>query len=250
MKKILSALLGATIVLSSCGTMAGGAGSGLLQNAIANQQQIQQQPAQQVQQPVQQQSAGSGLIGGLLSGAIGNATGNGGGAINSGSLIGGVIGSLLGNIIPASIEGTWTYAEPTVQFESENFLAKAGGVIAGQTLVNKIAPYYEKVGIKAGVMKITFNSDKTYSMTLGQRTINGTYVFDQSANTLTLNSQLGFKLISGFATLSANQLALTFDTSKLLTLVSTVAGGTSSLSTVSSIVGNYNGMKTGFLFNK
>ena len=58
-------------------------------------------------------------------------------AISNGSLISGVIGLLTGTTSTStSIVGTWVYNEPTVQFESSNFLAQAGGVIAGQKIVS------------------------------------------------------------------------------------------------------------------
>lgn len=181
------------------------------------------------------------------------AAGNTLSAINSNSLISGIIGMLTnGAVSETSLEGTWVYTEPTVQFESENLLAKAGGAIAANSIVQKLAPYYEKVGIKNGSMSATFNGDKTCNVTFGSYNINGTYAYDAATHTITVTNQFGMKLITAFATLSNNQLALTFDSSKLLTLATTMgaASGNSNLNTISQLAGSFSGMKSGFLFNR
>ena len=175
------------------------------------------------------------------------------GAINTNSVISGIIGLLTNGTASANtIVGNWTYAEPTVQFESQNFLAQAGGAVAGSALVNKLSPYYEKVGLKGGVMSATFNEDKTCSIVMSGKTIAGTYTYDSSTNKLQINSQLGFKLLTAYVTLSNNQMALTFDSSKLLTFASALGASSSNstLSTISSLAGSFNGMKTGFMFNR
>lgn len=175
-------------------------------------------------------------------------------AVSNGSLISGVIGLLTGTTSTStSIVGTWTYSEPTVQFESSNLLAQAGGVVAAQTIVSKINPYYQKFGIKSGSMKLVFTSSNTCTITLGSKTISGTYTYNSSTNTLTMKDQLGLMNLTAYVTLSSSQLALTFDSSKLLTLT-TAMGGTSStnstLSAISNLANSYSGMKTGFMFNK
>jgi len=174
-------------------------------------------------------------------------------SINNGSLISGVIGLLTGNTTSAaSIVGTWTYAEPTVQFESSNLLAQAGGVVVGQTLVSKLTPYYEKVGIKAGTLKMAFTSSNSCTITYGSTSIPMTYTYDASSHVLNLKGQFGLISLTGYATVSLNQLAVTFESSKLLSLISTLGASSnnSTLNSVSSLVNNYSGMKTGFLLTK
>lgn len=175
-------------------------------------------------------------------------------AVNSGSAISAIIGLLTGgtSASTASIVGTWTYAEPTVQFQSENLLAQAGGVYVAQTMVKKLSPYYEKFGFKSGSLKITFNSDNTCSIMSGSRNIPGTYTFNPATNALNIKGQLGLVNLSAFVTLSPNQMALTFDSTKLITLATALGAGSnnSALSSVSQLAGSYSGMKTGFLFTK
>lgn len=201
-------------------------------------------------------STGAALASALVS-QSGNSTANTIlSAVNNGSLISGVLGLLTGgtSATTASITGTWSYVEPTVQFESQNLLAQAGGVLAAQKIVEKVSPYYQKVGITPGAMKITFNKDNTCVIVLGSRTINGSYTFNTANNTITLKDQLGLLNLSGFATVSANQLALTFDNSKLLTMATAMGTGNNAgnnvLSSISQLAGSYSGMKTGFMFSR
>lgn len=195
--------------------------------------------------------------GDLLSAVIGTAIGTPGttgtsSAMDAGSLIGGVIGQLLGGATTAnSIVGTWVYTEPSVQFESENLLAKAGGAIASNSVVNKINPYYQAIGIIPGAFAFTFNSDNTCTYTLKGQTYQGTYKFDPSNHTITIQGQI-LKFPKAYVTVSANQMAMTFDATKLLTLAQGVASASqnSTLSTISSLSKSFSGMKTGFLFQK
>lgn len=175
-------------------------------------------------------------------------------AISNGSLISGVIGLLTGTTSTStSIVGTWVYNEPTVQFESSNFLAQAGGVIAGQKIVSKLSPYYQKFGFSSGSTKMVFNENNTCTITLGGKSVSGTYVYNSSANVLTIKDQFGLLNLNAYVTLSPSQLALTFDSGKLLQITSALsASGASSnnatVNAISSIASSYNGMKTGFMF--
>ncbi len=191
-------------------------------------------------------AAHGGLLGALISGGMANSS-----ATSNSSIISGIIGQLVGNLTSsATIVGTWTFTEPTVEFESENFLAQAGGAMAAKSLVNKIKPYYEKVGLKAGSLAYTFNEDKTCTYTLGGREYAGTYVYDKANNTLVITNALGMKVMSAYVTVSSTNLAVTFDTSKLLTLAQSIASKSSNetISGLTNLSQSYKGMKTGFLF--
>lgn len=197
--------------------------------------------------------AGSLLSGGNSSSTSSSSSSLLSSALNSGSLISGVIGTLTNSNKSNSIEGTWTYSEPTVQFESENLLAQAGGAVAGQAIVNKLTPYYTKMGLKSGTMSFTFNSDNTCTYTLKGKQYSGTYKYDKSKHTLVITGSLGlFSFPTAYVTASSSTLAMTFDSSKVLS-IATALGASSSNSTVSSLSSlakSYDGMKMGFLFKK
>lgn len=184
--------------------------------------------------------------------ALGSLLNAAGGAQGATSLLGSILGAFTNTTNANSIVGTWTYKEPSIQFESSNLLAQAGGAVASQSIVNKIAPYYAKVGIKPGVAKLTLNKDNTCAITLSTKTINGTYTYDSSTGTITVKGATGLKLFTAYASVSLNQLALTLDTTNLLGMMQNVASksSNSTLSTLSGLSSSFNGMKTGFLFVK
>lgn len=167
-------------------------------------------------------------------------------------IIGSILGSFGDTTDEATIQGTWVYQEPAVQFSSDNLLAKAGGSIASAKVVEQLTPYYEKVGIKQGKMTITLNADKTCTYTIGKKTYSGTYEFNNETKTMVLQTA-AFNLPTAYVSVSGTQLALTFDSTKLLGMIQSagaLTGSGSSLSQIAEIAQQYDGMKTGFLFTK
>lgn len=198
-------------------------------------------------------SLGEALLGTLAQNVVnGNQTGQAlNTAINAGSTISGLIGQLTNSMnSSASIVGTWTYTQPTIQFDSENLLAKAGGTLASQAIVNKIDPYYKKLGISQGVISFAFNKDNTCTYSFKGKQYQGTYIYDNKTHVLTVTSSLGINIINAYATISTSEMAISFDTSKLLTFLQAAStlSSNSTLSTISTLSKSYNGMKTGFLF--
>lgn len=189
---------------------------------------------------------GAGILGSLLGGAVGVDSGTTG-------LLSGVIGSLIGGIGQASIVGTWVYEGPSVEFESENLLAKAGGAVASNEIVNKLSPYYQTLGIKPGALVMQFNQDNTCIIQANGRTHQANYTYDTKSHKLKITGQmLGLSLGTSYATVSATQMSLTFDSTKLLGVAQGLASnsGSTTLSTISSLSKSFSGMKTGFKFTR
>ena len=171
----------------------------------------------------------------------------------AGSLLSGVIGSLVNSGKSASIIGTWTYSEPSIEFESSNLLAKAGGTVAANQLVSKLTPYYEKLGVKAGQFTVTFKDDNTCLVNINGMTQTANYTYDSSAHTLKFTGQnIGLSFGTAYATVSSTQLSLTFDSTRLMTLAQSIASASSdtTVKTISSLTSSFDGMKTGFKFVK
>ncbi len=190
-------------------------------------------------------SVGEGILSSLISGATSSSS--------SSSLLSGVIGSLINNTKSGSIVGTWTYSEPSVEFESTNLLAKAGGAVAANKLVSKIAPYYEKLGVKAGKFTITFKDDNTCVVDINGKSQTASYTYNSSSHTLKITGQnLGLSFGTAYATVSSTQLSLTFDSTKLMTLAQGIASSSSNttVKTLSSLASSFDGMKTGFKFTR
>lgn len=158
------------------------------------------------------------------------------------------------NLTEADIVGNWKYSAPAVEFQSENLLQQAGGSAMSGVITNKLSPYYKKVGIDKLVA--TFTSDKTFKFTMNRVTLEGTFAKDTTSDSGDFIFQ--FTTASGtipvgqqftaHITKSGSTLSITFDASKLITLVNTVAtvSGKSSLQTVSTLLNSYDGLNCGF----
>lgn len=152
-----------------------------------------------------------------------------------------------------SLEGTWTYAGPDCKFESDNVLAKVGSEIAAQKVETEMTNILSKIGFKEGVT-YTFNADGTYSSTVNGRTTQGTYTYESETNELALKTKLGytFNATVSKSIENSNKISLLFNADKLMSLAQTVSSAlkSSATSTLSTILGQYDGMKIGFELTK
>lgn len=192
------------------------------------------------------------LLGGLASGGSQNSGTSGS---NTGDLIGGLISGLLGgkSLTEADLAGVYRYNEPAITFQSDNFLQKAGGAAASVVIKQKLQPYYEKVGMQN--LQVTLNPDKTCEFAMGKIKLTGTFRRDSTkpdSNTFIFN----FKAMKSIPVAradadiqrSGNNLIMTFDASKLISLVNTVAklSGRSTLQSAANILNSYDGLNCGF----
>lgn len=169
------------------------------------------------------------------------------------SALGGIVKSVVGDkaTTESSIIGTWSYAGPDCQFESDNLMAKAGGEVAAQQVEEKLKNIYEKVGMTD--CQYTFNEDGTYSSTFKGKTMSGTYTFDNEAKTITMKGKLGIKMVA-YVSVLGNNMSLVFKADKLMAVLKTVtgvaAGVNSTAATINSIADSYDGLRLGFELTK
>lgn len=184
----------------------------------------------------------------VMTAAAGNA-----GAQDLKSVLSGVVKNVVGDktTTASSIIGTWMYAGPECQFESDNLLAKAGGEVAAKEVEEKIQKVYEKVGMDG--CQYTFNEDGSYSCTVKGKTSSGTYTFDSDAKTVTMKSKLGIKTVA-YVTVTGDSMSLVFKADKLMSVLKTITSAASSVnstaSTISSIADSYDGLRLGFELKK
>lgn len=172
--------------------------------------------------------------------------------LNLGSTAKDYVSALLGKdkVTAEDLVGTWTYSEPVLVLESDQVLGKIGGAVMAQTAEKKLSSVMEKIGVKPGVVKMTFNSDGTYTCELNGHTIRGTYEVQDA--TLTLK-KLNFTALSANVKKMGNSLQLAVQADKLLTLVSSLTSivpEDGMLSTVTSLFKSYDGMQVGVKFEK
>lgn len=197
--------------------------------------------------------AGS-VVAGVLGGLLGGGTTTGSSSTGS-SIINGILNNVIGSATFSQADlcaHTWKYSKPGCTFTSENLLAKAGGEIAASKIEEDLSKYYSKFGFSKSNTYFTFKTDGTFAAKIDGKSWNGTYTFDEKTHAIQLKGLL--LSASGFATRTANGISLLFEQKKLLTLVKTLSKlnltGSTTMSAVSSIVDNYDGVRIGFEMTK
>lgn len=133
-----------------------------------------------------------------------------------------------------SLEGTWKYTGPDCKFESDNFLAQAGGELASKKVEEKMSDVLTKLGFTDGC----------------------TYVFNADTKELTMKTKLGIKFtaIVSQQVLSSNKMSLLFKADKLMSLAQTIGGAlgnsNSTISAATSLLNQYEGLQLGFELEK
>ena len=159
-----------------------------------------------------------------------------------------------GKLTANALYNTWSYNQPGIKLSSStNALSDITASAATSTLQTKMATYYEKVGIKPGACSFVFNEDGTFTSTFGQKTSGGTFTFNAETNQITLkydNGLLALGAINAYAYINGSNLQLLFPMDKLLTLLTTLGSASSQLSTITSLLDNYDSVKIGFEFSK
>lgn len=174
---------------------------------------------------------------------------------SNGSGITDALGSLISSdkLTVADIVGNYTYSKPAVAFKSDNLLKKAGGTVVSSQIESKLAPYYKTVGIDK--MTFVINNDNTFTMKVRGIPFSGT--IEQCTDGSQANFTLKFKAVkkisvgsmNAYVVKSANkQVSITFDVSKLVSLLQKVGGltGNSSIKTLTSLLSSYDGICAGF----
>ena len=171
------------------------------------------------------------------------------------SIISGILNKVIGSATFSQADlcaHTWKYSKPGCAFTSENLLAKAGGEIAANKIEENLSTYYNKFGFSKSNTYFTFKTDGTFAAKIDGKAWNGTYTFDEKTHAIQLKGLL--LSASGFATRTTNGISLLFEQKKLLTLVKTLSKlnltGSTTMSAVSSIVDNYDGVRMGFEMTK
>lgn len=171
----------------------------------------------------------------------------------------GALGAFLGNTLASKnfslddLNGNWNYTSPAVSFQSDNALKKIGGAGAATALENKLAPYYTRLRLDKTSLSVA--EDHTFEMKLGVATLKGTVEKDKNDQLVFNFSAFGkIKLgkVNATATKAGNTLNLTFDATKMIQILTKVAGAFNmqSLNALTSLINSYDGVYLGFKLKK
>ena len=182
-------------------------------------------------------------LGNILGGITGNS--------NTSDLVSGLTSIFSSNkqATADNIVGTWSYDSPAIVFESEDFLTKTGAALAANKLETSIQNTLAKYGITKDKFSITFKEDGTFTETIRGKSYSGKWAVEDSK--LQLTYQL--KTMEITTQKEGDQLMFVTDASKLLNLIHTLGAKpatNSSLSTITALAKNINGMKVGLTLVK
>jgi len=172
--------------------------------------------------------------------------------IGDGQTMGNVLRSVLGldKITAANLIGAWSYKGPGCAFTSEQLLAQAGGEVVAADIKTRVKPYYDQLGITSANTRVTFKEDGTYTAVIAGKQLSGNYTFDEANYKVTMKGLL--LTINCYAKRNSDGIALLFESSKLLTLLQTLAAlsGNTAVQTVGDLSKSYDGLRLGFDFRK
>lgn len=198
-------------------------------------------------------------LGDLLKNVATSAASSAATAATGSSTVGNIVANLLGTatVNENTLVGTWTYSQPAVVFESEEVLKNIASTAASAKIEKTLQNQLNKLGFTPGKISITFNKDKTGSLTYNANT-NKSLPFTWSVNGHDLSLRLGGQLISQLSKefilnvkITGNTLQVAADASKLMELVQQILGNTNStLSVISSMIKNVNGLYLGLKYTK
>ncbi len=223
----------------------------------------------------------SGFLGGLF-GKKGDKTENTEKTESSSSssdLLSSVLGSILGGAMPLSegtLEGTWNYTGTACVLESEAALANIGGTVVTDKIEEKLDGYLTKVGLKEGTCTFTFIGSDSCVVKIGPKELAGNYELNAEEKKINFNFY-GYLNFTTHVAYNVTSMDIVFNADKLLALIQGVtskisstsasaseateessAGGLSSLlgsssstfSTISALLSNYDGMMLGVELKK
>ena len=169
-------------------------------------------------------------------------------------ILSGVVEQVVGDkaTTATSIIGTWNYVGPDCQLKGDNVLTNLGGDVAGAEVEKKMESIYAKSGLNT--IQYTFNQDNTCSYIIKGKKVEGTYVFNAEAKTVTIKSgKLGVSVTANIVTLG-NNMSFVFDADKVLSVVKTITGAASKLNssaaTINKLASQFDGLMIGFELKK
>ena len=115
----------------------------------------------------------------------------------------------------------------------------------------KLDGYLAKVGISEGLFGFTFNEDGTMAVQYGSRSFPGTWTLDTEKATINMK-MASFINMKGYAAVKNGKMELLFDATTMMKIVKSVTSvyKNSTLTTINSILNQYDQMYAGFKLTK
>lgn len=188
--------------------------------------------------------------------SLGNLVSSLAGSSNVANTVSNVIYAYTGNTQAVALPGSWTYTGPAVALGSDNVISNVAGAAASTSVESKISEYLEKVGITGGAVEFTFNEDLTFTCTIKNIPVSGTWrtISDGNKVQLQFGKQMKYLSMTGALSGTLTGCKMLFDGKKFLEFVKKamtyVGKANTTAAAVSSLAGNYNNMQIGFSLAK
>lgn len=158
-----------------------------------------------------------------------------------------------GKLTAAALCTDWQYARPGVRLDSSDAAAAASGTMLEGTVQEKLAPLFEKAGIRPGSCTFAFDKEGNFTAVIGSQTHKGTYVYDPETHAIVLSPEKGRLGIgggewSGYAYLSGTAMQLLFPADKLVGLAESLGSKIPSLQSTAALLGKFDKVYLGFEF--
>ncbi len=169
------------------------------------------------------------------------------------SILGNLAKEAIGEVTTTqnSIIGTWIYSAPAIQMDSDDALAGLGSRVASSSIVDKLSPIYEKMGLNESTF--TFSADSTYSTQMSKLKTDGSYTFDAQTKTVKLETKVGVTVTAKVVT-AGDSMTLLFNADKLMGALKAITGYVGNMNTkfasISSLLDKYDGLLVGFELTK
>lgn len=156
----------------------------------------------------------------------------------------------------SAIVGTWSYSEPASKLESSSTLATLGSAAATTQIDAKLLSAYNKLGISSSTLSFVFSDSQTFTNVVLGKTLSGSYELSSSNDELTLSYQaystVSLGTVAAAAELTSTTLTLYYEADMLLEMFTSLSSesNNTSLSTLSSLLSQYDGLLIGFKMKK
>lgn len=156
-----------------------------------------------------------------------------------------------------SVTGTWKYMKSDCKLQSDDPLSKVGGELAAKKVESHMEELLAKLGIDENTV-FSFNSDSTYTIKIGKRTLKGTYSLNKDTKEMTMVSRLKVRSTAKVTknVLAPTKMGLLFKADKLIALVQNVTNtlaqksSNKTINAAKTLITKYDGMMLGIELNK
>jgi len=147
--------------------------------------------------------------------------------------------------------GTWNYSGSAIEFKSDDFLKKAGGVVAAKQIKEKFDEQLSKFGVKPGLVNFTFGTDSTFAAVMNNKVMKGTYLYNPTSKTASFTF-MGFFTLDAKVNYKSNQMSVLFDADKLLLVLNYFGerANNPTFKAIAALASSYEGLMLGLEIKK